>query len=88
LTQIVMDTSSITLSVGPGGALAQIRMDAMGVTVSGTPISQLMVQPSGITTSTPMTTFSFGPVTFATPMVTIPMLTLGAGTVGGVAPIV
>ena len=75
LTQIVMDTSSITLNVGPGGLLAQIVMNASGVTVSGTPASQLMVQPSGITTVTPMMTLTYGPVTFVSPLVTIPMLT-------------
>jgi|GEM_PF-959191 len=93
LTQIKMDQESITLSVGPGGLLAQIKMDASGVTISGTPVSQLMVQPSGITTATPEVTVAFGPVTFASPSVTIPIATIavaniGAGTVGGVAPLV
>jgi type VI secretion system secreted protein VgrG len=88
LTQIKMDQESITLSVGPEGILAQIRMDASGVTISGTPISQLMVQPSGITTSTPEVTVAFGPVTFASPSVTIPnaeiaVATIGAGTASG-----
>jgi type VI secretion system secreted protein VgrG len=92
LTQIKMDQESITLSVGPDGILAQIRMDATGVTISGTPISQLMVQPSGITTMTPTVTVGFGPVTFASPSVTIPIAeigvaTIGAGTVGGIAPL-
>ncbi|MGO9232649.1 MAG: type VI secretion system Vgr family protein [Methylocella sp.] len=75
LTQIVMDTTSITLSVGPGGILAQIKLDPSGVTISGTPASQLMVEPYGISTSTPMMTLAYGPVTFVSPMVTIPMLT-------------
>jgi type VI secretion system secreted protein VgrG len=93
LTQIKMDQESITLSVGPEGFLAQIRMDASGVTISGTPLSQLMVQPSGITTATPSVTVGFGPVTFASPSVTIPVATIGvanigAGTVGGIAPLV
>jgi type VI secretion system secreted protein VgrG len=93
LTQIKMDQESITLSVGPEGILAQIRMDASGVTISGTPVSQLMVQPSGITTATPTVTVAFGPVTFASPSVTIPIAeigvaTIGAGTVGGVVPLV
>jgi len=93
LTQIKMDQTSITLSVGPGGAIAQIKMDPSGVTISGTPVSQLMVQPSGITTMTPTVTVGFGPVTFASPSVTIPIATIGvanigAGTVGGVAPLV
>jgi type VI secretion system secreted protein VgrG len=93
LTQIKMDQESITLSVGPGGFLAQIRMDESGVTISGTPISQLMVQPSGITTATPTVTVAFGPVTFASPSVTIPIAeigvaTIGAGTVGGITPLV
>ena len=93
LTQIKMDQESITLSVGPAGLLAQIRMDASGVTISGTPVSQLMVQPSGITTATPTVTVAFGPVTFASPSVTIPVAeigvaTIGAGTVGGIVPLV
>src|SRR6185437_4766640 len=93
LTQIKMDQKSITLSVGPGGMLAQIRMDESGVTISSTPVSQLMVQPSGITTATPTVTVAFGPVTFASPSVTIPIATIGvanigAGTVGGVMPLV
>lgn len=75
LTQIKMDGSSITLSVGPGGLGAQITMDASGVTISGTPASQLMVQPSGITTVTPTMTLTYGPVTFVSPLVTIPILT-------------
>ena len=92
LTQIKMDQESITLSVGPEGLLAQIKMDASGVTISGTPVSQLMVQPSGITTMTPTVTVAAGPVTFVGP-VTIPIATIGvanigAGTVGGVAPLV
>jgi type VI secretion system secreted protein VgrG len=81
LTQIKMDTSSITLSVGPEGLLAQIKMDASGVTISGTPVSQLMVQPSGITTMTPTLMFGIGPAVF-TSQVTIPIATIGAGTVG------
>ena len=87
-TQIKMDASSITLSVGPGGLAAQIRMDASGVTISGTPGSQLMVQPSGITTMTPtLLNFGIGPATFTGP-VTIPIANIGAGTVGGVLPLV
>jgi type VI secretion system secreted protein VgrG len=93
LTQIKMDQESITLSVGPEGLFAKIRMDASGVTISGTPVSQLMVQPSGITTATPTVTVAWGPVTFASPSVTIPIAeigvaTIGAGTVGGVVPLV
>ncbi len=87
LTQIVMDTTSITLSVGPGGSLAQIKMDPSGVTISGTPASQLMVQPSGITTVTPMLNFTMGPVTFVSPLVDIPVLNIGVGTIGFAAPI-
>jgi len=68
-------------------------MDPSGVTISGTPISQLMVQPAGITTMTPMVTVGIGPVTFVSPSVTIPIAeigvaTIGAGTVGGVVPLV
>jgi type VI secretion system secreted protein VgrG len=82
-SQIDINMEGITLNVGPGGLAAQIQMDATGVTVSGTPASQLMVQPSGITTLTPTMTFSYGPVTFASPMVTIPLVTIGAGTASG-----
>jgi type VI secretion system secreted protein VgrG len=81
LTQLIMDTSSITLNVGPGGILAQIVMSAAGVTISGTPASQLMVQPSGIMTTTPTLTFTYGPAVFAS-VVTIPTAVIGAGTVG------
>jgi type VI secretion system secreted protein VgrG len=84
LTQLVMDTQSITLNVGPQGLLAQIVMNATGVTISGTPLSQLMVQPQGISTMTPMITFTaIAEVTFVTPMVTIPIVTIGAGTSSG-----
>jgi hypothetical protein len=59
-------------------------MNASGVTISGTPISQLMVQPEGISTLTPMITFTaMAEVTFVTPMVTIPIVTIGAGTASG-----
>ncbi len=88
LTQIKMDQTSITLSVGPGGAIAQVKLDPSGVTISGTPASQLMVQPSGITTMTPTITFLYGPVTFGPAPVTIPLATIGAGTVGGALPII
>jgi type VI secretion system secreted protein VgrG len=81
LTQLIMDTSSITLNVGPGGILAQIVMGPTGVTISGTPASQLMVQPSGIMTVTPTLTFTYGPALFAS-VVTIPTAVIGAGTVG------
>jgi hypothetical protein len=82
LTQIKMDQTSITLSVGPGGAIAQVKLDPSGVTISGTPASQLMVQPSGITTMTPTITFLYGPVTFGPAPVTIPLATIGSGMVG------
>jgi type VI secretion system secreted protein VgrG len=88
LTQIKMDQTSITLSVGPGGAIAQVKLDPSGVTISGTPVSQLMVQPSGITTMTPTITFLSGPVTFGPAPVTIPLAMIGAGTVGGALPII
>jgi type VI secretion system secreted protein VgrG len=81
LTQLIMDTSSITLNVGPGGILAQIVMGPTGVTISGTPASQLMVQPSGVMTVTPTLTFTYGPALFAS-VVTIPTAVIGAGTVG------
>jgi type VI secretion system secreted protein VgrG len=81
LTQIKMDQTSITLNVGPEGLIAQIKMDPSGVTISGTPMSQLMVMPSGITTMTPTLFFGLGPAVFAS-QVTIPLATIGAGTVG------
>jgi phage baseplate assembly protein gpV len=82
--QIVMNMTGITLSVGPGGLLAQIVMGPTGVTMSGTPLSQLMVQPSGISTMTPMMNLmSMVPITFVSPMVTIPLVTIGAGTASG-----
>jgi type VI secretion system secreted protein VgrG len=80
-TQIVMNMTGITLSVGLGGTLAQIMMGPTGVTVSGTPASQLMVQPSGVMTVTPTLMFTYGPALFAS-QVTIPIATIGAGTVG------
>ena len=84
LTQILMDTHSITLNIGPGGSIAQIAMGPAGVTISGTPLSQLMVQPAGISTSTPMMNLmAQGPITFVSPMVTIPTVTIGAGTCSG-----
>jgi type VI secretion system secreted protein VgrG len=39
LTQILMDTSSITLNVGPGGSPTQIKMDASGITLKGPTIT-------------------------------------------------
>jgi type VI secretion system secreted protein VgrG len=80
-SQIVMNMEGITLSVGPGGTLAQIAMGPPGVMVSGTPASQLMVQPSGVMTTTPTLMFTYGPAIFAS-MVTIPTAVIGAGTVG------
>ena len=80
-SQIVMNRTGITLNVGPAGALSQITMDASGVTITGMLISKLMVQGSGITTMTPTLTFGIGPAIF-TSQVTIPIATIGAGTVG------
>jgi type VI secretion system secreted protein VgrG len=82
--QIVMNMTGITLNVGPSGALAQIMMGPTGVTVSGTMASMLMVQPMGISTMTPMMNLmAEGPITFVSPMVTIPLVTIGAGTASG-----
>jgi len=89
LTQIKMDQQSITLSVGPEGILSQIKMDASGVTISSMGgLSQVMVQPSAVTTMSPSVTIGYGPVTFASPSVTIPnaeiaVATIGAGTASG-----
>jgi type VI secretion system secreted protein VgrG len=82
--QIIMNMEGITLNVGPGGLFAQIMMGPTGVMISGTPMSQLMVQPMGISTMTPMMNLAaMGPITFASPMVTIPLVTIGAGTASG-----
>jgi type VI secretion system secreted protein VgrG len=82
-SQIVMNMTGITLNVGPAGVLAQVMMTPLGVTVSGTMASMLAVQPMGISTMTPMMTLgAAGPITFAAPMVTIPVVTIGVGTVG------
>ena len=89
LTQIKMDQQSITLNVGPDGLFAQIKMDFSGVTISAMgAISQVMVQPSAVTTMSPSVTVGFGPVTFASPSVVIPnaeiaVATIGAGTASG-----
>ena len=84
LTQIIMTNEDITLNVGPEGLLSQIVMNATGITLSATPASQLMIQPEGITTMTPTITFmAEGPITFVSPMVTIPVVTIGAGTSSG-----
>ncbi len=84
LSQIVMTTTGITLNFGPSGTLAQIMMGPTGITLSATPMSQLMIQPTGITTMTPMMNLmAEGPITFVSPMVTIPMVTIGAGTCSG-----
>jgi hypothetical protein len=59
-------------------------MSPAGVMISGTPMSQLMVQPAGINTMTPMMNLmAQGPITFVSPMVTIPLVTIGAGTASG-----
>ena len=83
LAQLVMNSSGITLSFGPGGSLGQVMLGPTGVTISGTPASQLMVQPEGISTMTTMMNLMAGPITFVSPMVTIPLVTIGAGTASG-----
>jgi hypothetical protein len=83
LTQITMDETSIILNVGPGGSLAKVVVNEAGVTISATGASQLIIQPTEINTVTPMTNLTYGPVTFVSPMVTIPLVTIGAGTASG-----
>ncbi len=39
LTQLIMDTSSITLNVGPGGAMSQIVMNQTSITMQSTEIT-------------------------------------------------
>ena len=83
-TQLLMDTHSITLNIGPSGSIAQIVMSPTGVTISGTPLSQLMVQPQGVSTMTPMINMmAEGPINMVSPMVNIPVVTIGAGTCSG-----
>jgi hypothetical protein len=39
LTQLIMDTSSITLNVGPGGSMSQIVMNQTSISVTSTQIT-------------------------------------------------
>ena len=39
LTQLIMDTSSITLNVGPGGSMSQIVMNQTSITMQSTEIT-------------------------------------------------
>jgi hypothetical protein len=41
------------LNVGPVGAIAQVKLDPSGVTISGTGASTLAVQPAGVSIMTP-----------------------------------
>lgn len=81
LTQIVMTNEDITLNVGPPMLpLSQIVMTMTGITLSygpGGALAQIMIGPAGITL------MSAGPITFVSPMVTIPLVTIGAGTSSG-----
>jgi type VI secretion system secreted protein VgrG len=80
LTQIVMTNNDITLNVGPVGLLSQIVMNMAGITLNygpGAAIAQIMIGPAGITLT------SVGPINFLTPMVNIPLVTIGAGTASG-----
>jgi type VI secretion system secreted protein VgrG len=50
---------SITLNVGPSGALAQIVMDATGITLTSMEgVSTVMIQPSGVTIMAPTITLT------------------------------
>jgi type VI secretion system secreted protein VgrG len=88
MTQIVMNMTGITLSFGPQGQIAQITMGPTGVALNFGPagaISNIMLGPAGLMTMSlpPTTITSAAGVTFATPMVTIPLVTIGAGTCSG-----
>jgi type VI secretion system secreted protein VgrG len=80
LTQIVMTNEDITLNVGPEGLASQIVMNMTGITLSygpGGAVAQIMIGPAGINL------ISVGPINFVTPMVNIPLVTIGAGTSSG-----
>ena len=95
LTQIKMDTSSITLNVGVAGLMSQIVMNGQGITLSVGPggiFAQIVMGLTGVTISgTPASMLMVNPwgITTVTPTVMlgygptiIPLATIGAGTVG------
>jgi type VI secretion system secreted protein VgrG len=85
MTQVVMTNADITLNVGPEGLLSQIIMNPAGITLNygpGGAIAQIMIGPAGINL------MSVGPINFVTPLVNIPLVQIGAGTVGGVLPLI
>jgi type VI secretion system secreted protein VgrG len=85
LTQIIMTQQDITLNVGPQGLVSQIVMTSEGITLNygpGGTVANIMIGSAGITL------MSAGPITFVSPMVNIPLVTIGAGTVGGVLPLI
>ena len=74
LSQIKMDQTSITLTVGPiPGLQSIIQMDATGITHTAPGgMTQLMIQPSGITNICPMyTVTATATITLMAPEVTI-----------------
>ena len=93
LSQIKMDQTSITLTVGPvPGLQSIIQMDATGITHTAPgAMTQLMIQPSGITNLCPMyTVTATATITLMAPAVTIgavlttPSLVAGAAVVSGI----
>jgi hypothetical protein len=60
-------------------------MNAMGITLNygpGGAMAQIMLGPAGITL------MSVGPINFVAPIVNIPLVNIGAGTVGGILPLI
>ncbi|HEY1942575.1 MAG TPA: type VI secretion system tip protein TssI/VgrG [Roseiarcus sp.] len=53
LTQIVMDTTSITLNVGPDGACSQIMMTETGILLSVMGVSTVEITPAGVSIIAP-----------------------------------
>ena len=95
-TQILMDTSSITLNVGPSGLMAQIVMTMTGITLNVGPfglLAKIEMGPTGIIMSgTPISQVMIQPmgVTVTTPMVNMTAMAAVnvAAPVTNIAPIV
>jgi hypothetical protein len=84
-----MTTEDITLNVFPApeavAPISTIVMTMEGITLGFGPegaLANIMIGPEGITLT------SVGPINFVTPLVNIPIAQIGAGTVGGVAPLI
>jgi type VI secretion system secreted protein VgrG len=92
MTQIVMDTSSITLNVGPEGAMSQIVMNMEGITLNVMEaLSSIAIQPDGITVMAPtITVMGEAAIDLVAPTVNVgailetPELNAAAATVSGI----